>query len=554
MTKNKVRGMNDLMDEMTEFLIQSYSRVQDEEKVHPKRSALPMFTNAYAAVRSQCVNFTSLVIRGVFETTDDASLPKLPHSPLMKPYFDGKMPGVFLLDLAAEAWSDSEATFQETFAPFVQCLVAEVRSASIVDAAYTPSIKALMDLCDIKLAGNLRPICTMMTKMSEWLPDEVAQGCGGRELKAVSLLGPFLAVTVFAEEDPTVAEKFFPGKQSQATVRSLTGSLQRELELLRVTLHKIIHAIVANPSSRDAGLVYIQEVLERNVKRQQIQVEERAVAGDGFMLNFLTVMQKLSEKIRMEKVDQFYIHSEKSRVNISEDTRLNMTSSEAKEWLEGHEWKESYGFPTECWHLTLYAHHLSVMPCIRKYQRRLRAIRELHKMIEELEKTETAWRNHPTAGRNRALLKKWKSQAKKLNKSKACADIGLLDTNLFQRCFAFYSTVTEYLFMALAEGQKRKKAASSKEGSPEKSNSDAGQVAGPSTSSSDEAMASVAEAAPQATTTDTTSSSSSSFLSTTSIGGITIQFPMPAEAGDMFSALPEWIIEDVADFTLFSLQ
>lgn len=68
----------------------------------------------------------------------------------------------------------------------------------------------------------------------EWLPAEVSNGCGGRELPAVSLLGPFLAVTVFAEEDPTVAEKFFPGKQTQATVRSLTNQLQQELELLRV--------------------------------------------------------------------------------------------------------------------------------------------------------------------------------------------------------------------------------------------------------------------------------------------------------------------------------
>ena len=37
----------------------------------------------------------------------------------------------------------------------------------------------------------------------------------------------------------------------------------------------------------------------------------------------------------------------------------------------------------------------------------------------------------------------------KLNKSKYCADVGLLDTYLFQRCFQFYSSVTEFLFKAL---------------------------------------------------------------------------------------------------------
>ena len=32
-------------------------------------------------------------------------------------------------------------------------------------------------------------------------------------------------------------------------------------------------------------------------------------------------------------------------------------------------------------------------------------------MIEEMEKTESQWKNHPTAARNRILIKKWKDQA-----------------------------------------------------------------------------------------------------------------------------------------------
>ena len=118
----------------------------------------------------------------------------------------------------------------------------------------------------------------------------------------------------------------------------------------------------------------------RNAKRQQLQVQERFVAGDGFMLNFLSVMQHLSSKVKMGQVDVFYLHSSKSRVNISEDTRLNMTTKEAEEWVEtlnkseSFKWKDP-NFHTECWHLTLLAHHLSILPCIRRYQRRLRAIR-----------------------------------------------------------------------------------------------------------------------------------------------------------------------------------
>jgi hypothetical protein len=37
--------------------------------------------------------------------------------------------------------------------------------------------------------------------------------------------------------------------------------------------------------------------------------------------------------------------------------------------------------------------------------------REVQKMIEEMEKTESQWKNLPTAPRNRILIKKWKDQA-----------------------------------------------------------------------------------------------------------------------------------------------
>ena len=71
-------------------------------------------------------------------------------------------------------------------------------------------------------------------------------------------------------------------------------------------------------------------------------------------------------------------------------------------------------FHTECWYLTLQAHHLSVMPCIRRYQRRLRALRDLKKAIEELEESEKDWNvpNNVHRLKQAAALKKYKSQLK----------------------------------------------------------------------------------------------------------------------------------------------
>ena len=68
----------------------------------------------------------------------------------------------------------------------------------------------------------------------QWLPPEVSSGSGGNELPAVSLLGPFMAVSVFADENPAVAEKYFSGKTNPAAVRTIAQTLQQDLEFMRV--------------------------------------------------------------------------------------------------------------------------------------------------------------------------------------------------------------------------------------------------------------------------------------------------------------------------------
>jgi len=67
-------------------------------------------------------------------------------------------------------------------------------------------------------------------------------------------------------------------------------------------------------------------------------------------------------------------------------------------------------FPTECFTLTVFCHHLSILPVVRKHQRCLRAIRELSRIVEEMEASEVLWKHLPQAQRNRNIIKKYKSQ------------------------------------------------------------------------------------------------------------------------------------------------
>lgn len=53
-----------------------------------------------------------------------------------------------------------------------------------------------------------------------------------------------------------------------------------------------------------------------------LQANETVVSGDGFMLNVLAVLLKLSSQVRLDKVDTFYIFNERCRIDLSSETRL----------------------------------------------------------------------------------------------------------------------------------------------------------------------------------------------------------------------------------------
>lgn len=50
-----------------------------------------------------------------------------------------------------------------------------------------------------------------------------------------------------------------------------------------------------------------------------------------------------------------------------------------------------------------------------KHQRRMRALRELHKYVEEMAATEVQWKDTPLAARNKDMVKRWKIQIKVRN-------------------------------------------------------------------------------------------------------------------------------------------
>lgn len=473
------------------YLLDCYSRVAVEERNHPKRSSVPPLSEILAMMRAQCVQHASLVLQGLIGVCLNSTL-LASTTPLLYPVLLQNLPRGFLHELVARTHSNPH-TFNKIFTPLLQGLYLSMQQASLVGNTHRRPIEALEELIEIRCgpSGNIRPVCRLITHQNQFLPDVMTTAVG-RELSRTSFLGPFLSVSVFAEDQPKVAEKFFSGNPS--TDKSMNLTLQQELESTRTSLHKMLHAILANSNCREATLAYLAALLRHNEKRAQIQTEEFALAGDGFMLNLLSVLQMLSVKIKLDTIDTLYPFHPSSFVEIKNDTRLKLTSQEVVEWLKdlerSHKWTEAK-FPTQCWFLTLHCHHVALMPALQKYQRRLRALRDLQKMLDELQATEPQWKDAPFAGHNKELMKRWKQQLKRLGKSKSCADAGLIDPVLLRRSLHFYISVAEVLLGLLAQKLP---------------------------------------------------------------GNPFPELPLSQDIPHKFTALPEWYVEDIAEFLLFTLQ
>lgn len=467
------------------YLTDSYSRVAVEERNHPKKSSVRPLRWLLSEVRCQCVQYTAMVLQGsLFEGSPLVS-------PLLNPLISGTLPRGFLHELLSRIHSNPEA-LNKVFSPLLQGLFRSMQSMSLTDNAHRKPLEALAELVDIRPApvGNARPICSLITNQVQFLPETVTNAAG-KEITRTSFLGPFLRISVFPEEDPKVAEKLFSGNSS--TDKTLYTSLQQELENSRTIIYKIFHDILVNSSSRESMLAYIAAVLRRNEKRTQMQADFKTLAGDGFMLNLLSVLQMLSSKVKLENVDTLYPFHPSSMVDIKDDTRLKFTSQESSDWLDqlnkSMAWKEP-NFSTQCWFLTLHCHNIALLPALQRYQRRLRSLRDLQKLVDEMQASEDQWRCLPLAQRNKELIKRWKHQIKKLTKGKACTEAGLLAPALMRRSLLFYTSVGEFLLSTLTNGDKSK----------------------------------------------------------------VPNLPLPNEPPPAFAALPEWYVEDIAEFLLFLLQ
>uniref|UniRef100_A0A8C5VTT9 Ubiquitin conjugation factor E4 n=1 Tax=Microcebus murinus TaxID=30608 RepID=A0A8C5VTT9_MICMU len=390
--------------DMLNYLIECFDRVGIEEKKAPKMCSQPAVSQLLSNIRSQCISHTALVLQGSLTQPRSMQQPSF-----LVPYMLCRnLPYGFIQELVRTTHQDEEV-FKQIFIPILQGLALAAKECSLDSDYFKYPLMALGELCETKF-GKTHPVCNLVASLPLWLPKSLSPG-SGRELQRLSYLGAFFSFSVFAEDDAKVVEKYFSGPAiTLENTRVVSQSLQHYLELGRQELFKILHSILLNGETREAALGYMAAVVNANVKKAQMQVGSLKMAFHC-------------------------IHPSHPSVNA--------TMEDVNDWLT-----ELYGdqppfsepkFPTECFFLTLHAHHLSILPSCRRYIRRLRAIRELNRYVPCCH----------VLGLLELPLGGTYLLPQKLVRCKACADAGLLDESFLRRCLNFYGLLIQLLLRIL---------------------------------------------------------------------------------------------------------
>lgn len=253
-----------------------------------------------------------------------------------------------------------------------------------------------------------------MVHSERFLPPNVAAGV----FESVTLLGPFFAISPLQGD---VTTQYFSSPQtrdrnyitnSQIALRMLLNT--HSSELLDIT-NRMIRS---GKASRDRILDWFAASINVNHKRRAMQVNQKEVSSDGFMINITTCLDQLCEPFmdatfsKIDKIQVEYLRRS-PRIEIKDETKLNADQKTSDAFYANRAEGES-NFVSEVFFLTLAAHHYGTEAANSTLSQLEKDLKRMKKHVEEIELDRHKFVNDPTRLRMfEDAVKKYKDQLDK---------------------------------------------------------------------------------------------------------------------------------------------
>ncbi|KZT60276.1 hypothetical protein CALCODRAFT_429528 [Calocera cornea HHB12733] len=338
---------------------------------------------------------------------------------------------------------------------------------------------------------SVKSVAQMLPTLDTWDPDQAP----GNLWELLSLLGPLLRLSVFPREWPKIYKEFFPNPTKMTRDRADTSnsSLRNTLQALHGSLFNIFNVIVrAGPQPRDRALAMFSHVLNSNWRRSGSRVRPETVGSDGLFVNLQMVLHKFAEPFidanytKIDRIDPLYFAKSKL-VDVTDQTKLLASSEEAKEIFEKAVTgtEPAPGFISDIFFLLSAYNHLGYIRCIGWHEELNRAAGEIERELERF-KSDTSWQGTPMQVQVQAMIDKLQKDLDDHQSRILAYQVQLFDPEMVNQLVSYSSLVMQWL-IRLVDPAKQHPA-------------------------------------------------------------VPVKLPLPETVPDSFKVLPEYLVEDIADF------
>lgn len=240
-------------------------------------------------------------------------------------------------------------------------------------------------------------------------------------------------------------------------IRTSQNALRMTLNSHQKDLIEIINAFIrASTISRNRTLDWFAHIVNANHKRRAMQVDEKEVSSDGFMMNVTVILDELCQPFmdatfsKVSKIDVDYLRRS-PRINIKDETKLNADQNASDAFYET-KLEGTSNFISEVFFLNLAAHHYGSEATNSKLKNLEKEIKHFMKQMVLLEAERPKVANNPMqTAQLEVHLKRYNEVLEKAMSLKFAIEGVLFDDLMQARSLQFMRYVIVFMLRVATE-------------------------------------------------------------------------------------------------------
>ncbi|CAN3376745.1 E4 ubiquitin-protein ligase Ufd2p [Diutina rugosa] len=316
----------------------------------------------------------------------------------------------FLVDIVAQA--DEQGTVEELLNGIVPIATSKLLQLTVATPQYSNYISLFETLVSIKSVAR---VFSQIDTFEPQNPDDPLS------FENTTILGALLRLSPLGTG---VGQYYFSDihdwkHPSQSALINDYSSINAENKVVTSRLFNIVNSLVrGGPDTRQAVVSWFARLINLSHLRTGSHADLTKLPGDGIMFNATLVLIRLSTPFldypvysKLDKIAMNYVDTEGSVLNVDEESRVNASLDEVKEW-RSQQMETEPNFISHCFYLTLTYLHYGMGGIFSHASRIKQQLKQLYQRLSMIEDESQSQSNAAMAAMIRGnFLPRLKQQA-----------------------------------------------------------------------------------------------------------------------------------------------